>query len=871
MTPQSKTPAAASAQAGPGDETPFPFPLAAALKAFLPAGAATQTPFSPEAMASALKMWGGAAGPLAQAPFPANPFAAFLGAVTPSAAGTSAPSPAATTPASAGPAAPAPAAGPEAFWTQFQTSGPGEFWTRWLHDKAASLPAVAPPWLKAGKLGLPGADNPLTAYLADSAERSVLFLDVLRRRGNEQAEITSRPTATVLTFEHAEVMNGRTLRRPINYSLSRILPPDGIVIDESKRPVVVVDPRAGQGPGIGGFKTESEIGDALKTGHPVYFINFSAEPVPGQTFLDVVEGQVSFFEKIVALHPNAPRPFAIGNCQAGYQTLMVAMLRPDLFGPIMVAGSPISYWQGVHGKNPMRYAGGLLGGSWLTALTADLGRGKFDGTWLILNFDNLNPGNWLWGKQYDVYANVDTGAGRYLAFEKWWGDFIELNGDEIQFLVDEMFVGDKLTRNQIQSSNGTTFDLRAIRSPIIVFTSMGDNISPPQQTLGWILDLYRDVDELREAGRTVVYCMNQTVGHLAIFVSAKVGAKEDEEMVRLMDVIDCLPPGLFELVIEPAPEGMQPGLYGAGKWVSRFEGRTFEDLRALGRNSVEDDRAFATAARVSDLLLSAYRTFAQPWVRAAVSQPMADAARALNPLRLSYSLFADSNPFMKMIAPAAEKIGQERHAAGPDNPFRAAEAKASTAIERALDSWRDARDAGVEKAFFAIYGSPAVQGLVGLNTTTPVRALPGTTAEERERRAAQKAALLERIDDGGFDAALIRAVLTVMASDRHVDERSAEALNAVRKSLLHLELAPFKALVREQFSILALARGDAVAALPKLVPDRDSRALLLDKVTAIVSAPGRLSPAAAARIDTLRALLLPPEGDSGDASATRPG
>jgi hypothetical protein len=30
----------------------------------------------------------------------------------------------------------------------------------------------------------------------------------------------------------------------------------------------------------------------------------------------------------------------------------------------------------------MRYSGGLLGGSWLTALTGDLGGGKFDGAWL---------------------------------------------------------------------------------------------------------------------------------------------------------------------------------------------------------------------------------------------------------------------------------------------------------------------------------------------------------------------------------------------------------------------------------------------------------------------------------------------------------
>ena len=440
--------------------------------------------------------------------------------------------------------------------------------------------------------------------MVDAFQRSVLFLELLRRRGNDEIEITSRPMATVLRFDHEVVMSGRSLPRPMNYTLMRILPPPGVTIDPHKRPVVVVDPRAGQGQGIGGFKAESEIGDALNAGHPVYFIGFSAEPEPGQQFLDVVEGQVAFFERVVALHPDAPRPFAIGNCQAGYQTLMVAMLRPDLFGPCLVAGSPMSYWQGVHGKNPMRYSGGLLGGSWLTALTSDLGNGKFDGTGLVMNFDNLGPANWLWGKQYELYTNVDTGGQRYLEFEKWWGDFIQLNGDELQFLVDNLFIGDKLTRNQLTSSSGKTFDLRTITSPIIVFASAGDNISPPPQALGWIADLYRDVEEIRDAGQTIVYCLSQTIGHLAIFVSTKVGAEQDEEFVQMMDVIDCLPPGLHEMIISPRPASVPRGGFVTGDWIARFEARSLDDIRAVGRNSPEDDRAFAAVARLSELNLA---------------------------------------------------------------------------------------------------------------------------------------------------------------------------------------------------------------------------------------------------------------------------
>ena len=132
----------------------------------------------------------------------------------------------------------------------------------------------------------------------------------------------------------------------------------------------------------------------------------------------------------------------------------------------------------------MRYTGGLLGGSWLTALMGDLGNGKFDGAWLVSNFENLNPANTLWTKHYNLYSKIDTEAPRYLEFEQWWGGHVLLNAEEMQFIVDELFVGNKLATAEIVSSDGTRIDLRNIRSPIVVFCSKADNITPPQQALG---------------------------------------------------------------------------------------------------------------------------------------------------------------------------------------------------------------------------------------------------------------------------------------------------------------------------------------------------------------------------------------------------
>ena len=350
-----------------------------------------------------------------------------------------------------------------------------------------------------------GIFGPAMDYGIDAAQRTVLFWDVMRQRGNQYREHLAQTVPNVLNYEAELIVDGRTLKRPANYGLVRIVPPKGTVFDPTRRPFVVVDPRAGHGPGVGGFKADSEIGVAFKAGHPCYFVGFLPDPMPGQTIEDVARAEAVFLEKVIALHPEAEgKPCVIGNCQGGWAVMMLAALRPELFGPIIIAGSPLSYWAGVHGKNPMRYSGGLLGGSWLTALTSDLGGGKFDGAWLVQNFENQNPANTLWAKQYNLYSKIDAEAPRYLGFERYWGGHVNLNAEEIQFIVDELFIGNKLAAGKIKTSVRHRRRSSQIRSPLLVFRSKGDNITPPQQALDWILDLYDDVNEIRSDGQTIV-------------------------------------------------------------------------------------------------------------------------------------------------------------------------------------------------------------------------------------------------------------------------------------------------------------------------------------------------------------------------------
>ena len=99
-------------------------------------------------------------------------------------------------------------------------------------------------------------------------------------------------------------------------------------------------------------------------------------------------------------------------------------------------------------------------------------------------------------------------------------------------------------------------------------------------------------------------------------MSAGVARKEHGEFSSNIDLIDVLPPGLYEATFEAKTEGTQNPDLASGDWVMRCEARTLDDIRALGGNDAADERRFATAARVSEINLALYRAFMQPAVRA---------------------------------------------------------------------------------------------------------------------------------------------------------------------------------------------------------------------------------------------------------------
>jgi pimeloyl-ACP methyl ester carboxylesterase len=705
-----------------------------------------------------------------------------------------------------------------------------------------------------------GWTNPLQEYWVDACQRWLLTLDALRQRGNNYLEQKQLLSPAVLNFGFEVLMDGRTFDRPVNYVLVRITPPAGATVDPRKRPFIIFDPRAGQGPGIGGMKHESEVGEVLDAGHPCYFVGFLENPVPGQTIEDVCRAEARFVAKVGELHPEAEgKPCLIGNCQAGWQIMMTSAIRPDLVGPVFVAGAPLSYWAGTHGKAPMRYTGGLLGGTWLTALSGDLGNGRFDGAYLVANFENMHPSNTYWQKLYHLYSQIDTEVPRFLGFEKWWGNPVLLNAEEMQWIADELFVGNKLSSGELRTSDGIRVDLRNIKSPIVVLCSRGDDITPPQQALDWILDLYDHENEVVADGQTIVYTVHGSIGHLGIFVSGKVASKEDRELIQFIDMIDSLPPGLYEAVITEVDEAVDNGQPVNSRYRFSLQPRTLGDIRALGGNDAQDELRFATVRAVSEVNLGLYRTFVSPLVKSLVTEQSADLLRELHPSRLRFEIFSDKNPLLSPVRSWADSIRVHRQAVSGENPFLHLEQAVSDWIVKSLDAFTDGRDAMVERIFMATYGSPPLQALAGL------RADGAQARRHIERELAREATiehrradLEKRIDQASPIEVALRALIYVRRPQQSFDERSFKILKKINSELPESErisLARFKEVMREQFLVLAQEPERAVAAIPMLLPaGRGERSFLLQMIRQVIDSEEVLlheSKRRLARIETL--------------------
>ncbi|MFW2365058.1 MAG: DUF3141 domain-containing protein [Desulforhopalus sp.] len=679
-------------------------------------------------------------------------------------------------------------------------------------------------------------------YMVDRAQRTVLFWDVLRKRGNAYLDHLKEGQPAILMFEHEEIMNGRSFEQPVNYSLVRILnrrrteKADVEVAEENRRytrrgkilcdegfparPIVVIDPRAGHGPGIGGSKLSSQIGIALDYGHPVYFISFTTEPEPGQTISSVHKAEVRFLEEVAKNHPDAPKPAVIGNCQAGWATALVGADRPDVTGPMVLNGSPLSYWGGTEGVHPMRYKGGLTGGIWLTSFISDLGNDKFDGAHLVAGFEDLNPANTLWSKYHHLFSNIDTEEKRFLDFEKWWGGFFMMNSKEIHFIVNSLFVGNELEKGHLKLDDGRLVDLKNIKDPILAFASEGDNITPPPQALNWIYKVYGTVDEIKRCGQVIIYMVHEKVGHLGIFVSSNVARKEHHQILGSMGWMDYIAPGLYEMVIDEASNTS-----GLDDYDVRFEERQMEDLLFLD-DGLDDEKPFVAVNSISRINDAAYRAFVSPWVRSIVNEPVSEFMRQLHPLRMQRYMVSDNNLFCWPLKRMAEMVAAERKTVEDDNYFVQCEKIFSDTVKSSLDYFREVRDMSQEILFKTVYDTPWMENIFGeidrvADATMDQGGLQISKSSEEKRKFQEDA------DKGGFVEASVRIMLMIAGADKILDIREFQVAEDIIHESRRLGQIPpetLKQIAREQAAILNAAPRRALTSLKHLLKSAEDKA-----------------------------------------------
>jgi pimeloyl-ACP methyl ester carboxylesterase len=708
-------------------------------------------------------------------------------------------------------------------------------------------------------------------YLVDFFQRSVLYLDAMQQRSEDFLAHEEGRTDNVLLFDYEVIVDGATLDRPVNYSLVRIKPPEGTLVREDGRPYIIIDPRAGHGSGIGGFKEASEVGAAIEAGHPVYFAIFSRLPLPDQTIGDVTAAEAGFVREVQHRHPDSPKPIIIGNCQGGWAAMILAATNPDITGPVVANGAPLSYWGGVAGKNPMRYLGGIVGGVMPVMLMSDLTNGQFDGANLVYNFEKANPGRTWWKKYYDVFDRADTEVPRFLDFERWWGAYYFMNEDEIRWIVENLFVGNKLARSEALLDERTHIDLRRIQSPIIVFASHGDNITPPQQALGWIADNYKDVGEIKARGQRILYALHPSIGHLGIFVSSKIAQKEHTAIVSTLKAIEALAPGLYELTIKDVVgEGVEKQFNVA------FEERTIEQMMQQA-GGTDDPRPFATVARLSELGAETYDLMVRPFVKSMVTPQSADFLNKLQPLRMQRYLTSEYNPWMQSVPTWAEQVREKRQPVDGTNPFRQMEKATADMVTHWWDGVRDLQELWMESTFHWLYATPHAKA-IGEKRSRRISDAP----QEDLRSLVEVQEALDRMDEGGFAEGVVRMLILLARSRGEVRRSRLERSNEVLERTepwASMKPKHRTRLIHRESLIVAFEPVAALAGLPKLIHTAEQRERALGICHEIAGPTEEMSKATVDTLKQIEGVLAdapvvgspPPVSTKGNGSKRRTG
>ena len=249
-----------------------------------------------------------------------------------------------------------------------------------------------------------------------------------------------------------------------------------------------------------------------------------------------------------------------------------------------------------------------------------------------------------------------------------------MNREEIDWITRNLFVGNKLGPARGRGRRTRLFDLRDIRSPIVLFASMGDNITPPQQAFNWVADVYGSTDEIKANGQVIVGLLHEDVGHLGIFVSGDVAKKEHAQIVAVLEVhrVAAARPLRHG---DPSRSRAKDGKVELrGRRSASIGSRT--SLKRLNRFERNDEKAFEAVAAVSEFNQRAYELFAQPLVQAMSNETSAKLiARSSTRCASQRWAISDLNPWLAGSGRRPRRSRRSRQPVG-DGPPAAAGAEA---------------------------------------------------------------------------------------------------------------------------------------------------------------------------------------------------
>jgi hypothetical protein len=408
----------------------------------------------------------------------------------------------------------------------------------------------------------------------------------------------------------------------------------------------------------------------------------------------------------------------------------------------------------------------------------------------------------------------------------------------------------------VKSGPDKVFDLRQIKVPIVLFASLGDNITPPQQAFNWVADVYGSTEEIKARGQVIVGLMHEDIGHLGIFVSGKVAMKEHAQIVSVLKSIEALPPGLYGMQIAETNDGGKPSYD-----VSFVELRLEEVVERLNRFKREDEKPFEAVKAIAEFNQRAYELFGRPVVKAFANEYGAKLARVLHPLRAQRWAFSDLNPALWWLAPVAKAVKEHRQATAADHPIRKLESMVSELTSASLDCQRALRDTVGEATFFEIYGNLAAFYFQD-DQGAGAKALP---ADPRELSFVKEA--LASIDKGGYAEALARVAFLMAHKDEPLPlsrlQLAHDLLEEYRELLPDLPRDETRRIGGEQEIIARYEPEKAVATLPLLLSDAGDRERLLALLDRVLrdKRVQRIQPSAeqTAMLARIRGVLSPNE------------